>query len=93
MIRISKIEIDNFKSLVDFEMELPKFTCLIGLNGSGKSTVLQALDFVSQLAMGDMGEWLRERRWTSNELKSKLSPKKFIEFDIQFSDDNDELVG
>ena len=91
MIRISRIEIDNFKSLVDFAIDLPKFSCIIGLNGSGKSTVLQALDFVSQLAIGNMAAWLKERRWIASELKSKLSQKKNIEFRVEFWDDENEL--
>ena len=33
---IRRIEVDNFKSLDDFHLELSHFTCLIGLNGSGK---------------------------------------------------------
>ena len=51
---IKSIWVDNFKSLVDFKLELAKFNCIVGLNGSGKSTVLQALDFVSQLMVGDI---------------------------------------
>ncbi|OAD21575.1 hypothetical protein THIOM_002652, partial [Candidatus Thiomargarita nelsonii] len=42
---IREFHINNFKSLVNFKFQLDKFTCLIGLNGSGKSTILQALDF------------------------------------------------
>jgi predicted ATPase len=45
--RLERIRVDNFKSLVDFQLQLAPFTCLIGLNGAGKSTVLQALDFAS----------------------------------------------
>ncbi len=48
MRRIQRIEIENFKSLVDFKVDLPKLGCLIGLNGSGKSSVLQLIDFLSQ---------------------------------------------
>ncbi|MDD4837176.1 MAG: ATP-binding cassette domain-containing protein [Synergistales bacterium] len=46
---IKSISIKKFKSLVDMELELSDFTCLIGLNGSGKSTVLQAIDFIGQI--------------------------------------------
>jgi predicted ATPase len=34
---------------VDFELPLAKLSCLIGLNGAGKSTVIQALDFNPEL--------------------------------------------
>ena len=36
--QITSIHVENFKSLVDFDLDMAKFTCLIGLNGSGKST-------------------------------------------------------
>ena len=91
--RICKVEIDNFKSLLDFEMEIPKFTCLIGLNGSGKSTVLQAMDFVSYLVRGNVKDWLSQRRWKPSELKSKLSRKVNIEFSIALEDDNQQPCG
>lgn len=47
---------DRQPSLVDFSLPMPphalgRFVCLIGLNGAGKSTVLQALDFLGTLAV------------------------------------------
>jgi predicted ATPase len=93
MLRIAKIKVENFKSLVNFEIELPKFTCLIGLNGAGKSTVLQFIDFLSQLVNGGMENWLRERRWKSSDLKSKMSQKVDIEFCVRFCDENGQTAG
>jgi len=79
---IKSIWIDNFKSLVDFELEFAKFNCLVGLNGSGKSTVLQALDFLSSLMMGNLEEWLKKRHWESADLNSKLTKKSNIDFSV-----------
>ncbi len=93
MRRIQRIEIENFKSLVDFKVDLPKFGCLIGLNGAGKSSVLQLIDFLSQLIRGDITGWLRERKWRASELKSKLTKKTNITFQLQFSDENGEPAG
>jgi len=84
--RISRLEIDNFKSLVDFSIDLERFNCIIGLNGSGKSTLLQAVDFLSQLISGNMESWLADRNWKSSDLKSKLSAKNNIVFKIVFLD-------
>jgi AAA15 family ATPase/GTPase len=81
---IKSIWIDNFKSLVDFELDFAKFTCLVGLNGSGKSTVLQLLDFISQFMLGDIEGWLGTRHWESADLNSKLSRKSNIDFRITF---------
>lgn len=79
---ITRIYIDNFKSLLDFELHLSPFTCLIGLNGAGKSTVLQAMDFSSALMLGKVKKWLDERRWTPKELNSGLVTRKNIQIHI-----------
>ncbi|WP_280545992.1 ATP-binding protein [Halomonas sp. 11-S5] len=80
---IQQIRIDNFKSLVDFEIRLAPFTCLVGLNGSGKSTVLQALDFISQQMRGELGEWLVLRQWDKRDIGSRLTAKKNIDLFVQ----------
>ncbi|HEJ9721986.1 AAA family ATPase [Proteus mirabilis] len=79
---ITRIYIDNFKSLLDFELHLSPFTCLIGLNGAGKSTVLQAMDFSSALMLGKVKKWLEERRWAPKELNSGLVTRKNIQIHI-----------
>ncbi|MDF2895279.1 MAG: hypothetical protein K0Q46_2065 [Rhodococcus erythropolis] len=40
---ISKIRIDNFKKFQNFELDFGNLTVLTGLNGSGKSTVIQSI--------------------------------------------------
>ncbi len=79
---ITSIWIDNFKSLVDFKIELAKFNCVVGLNGAGKSTLLHALDFISQLMVGNISDWLDSRDWKSSDLNSKLTRKSNIDFKI-----------
>ena len=61
--KIKKLTLNNFKSLVDTEIDLSKNTFLIGLNGSGKTTILQAIDFLSAIAGGDVESWLERRGW------------------------------
>ena len=39
---LTKLKIDNFKSLKDFEISLNQFNVLIGPNGSGKTNVLES---------------------------------------------------
>ncbi len=81
--------IDNFKSLVDFRLppkphQLGSFTCLVGLNGAGKSTVLQAFDFVGHLANGQVATWLKQREWKTSDLTSRfLKLKKLIQFELE----------
>jgi predicted ATPase len=83
--RIEHIKVDNFKSLVDFDLPLAKFNCLVGLNGAGKSTVLQFFDFLSQQVKGDMNGWLEKRQWKSSDLNSKLTRKKNVDFEVILS--------
>ncbi len=78
--RIQSITVSNFKSLVNFDLDLAKFTCLIGLNGAGKSTVLQFMDFLAQQVRGDVKGWLAARHWKPRELTSRLTGKKSIKF-------------
>ena len=90
--QVRKISARNFKSLVDFELGLAKFTCLIGLNGAGKSTVLQFVDFLAQQVNGDIRDWLRTRGWDAKDLKSQLTKKVNIDFSVHLIDDSDETA-
>ncbi len=82
---LRSFRIQNFKSLLDFSLdEMGQFVCLVGLNGSGKTTVLQALDFVAHLATGGLDEWFRERGWNRGDVRSKFSPRRHTLFDLTF---------
>lgn len=79
------IKANNFKSLVDFSLPFSKFNCLVGLNGSGKSTVLQFIDFLSQQVSGDIDEWLESRQWSARDLNSTLTKQSNITFIVELS--------
>lgn len=86
---IKSFKIDNFRTLNEFRLpaneedELGHFVCLVGLNGAGKSTVLQALDFVSQLVVGDVGDWLAARGWSKADITSKQSKRRTVNFELR----------
>lgn len=84
--QLSNLQINNFKSLVDFRIELEKFNCIIGLNGAGKSTLLQALDFISQQAKGDIKQWLKKRDWQSRDLHPKQVKGKNVSVTLELKD-------
>lgn len=81
---IESIYVTNFKSLGNVELALGKFTCLIGMNGSGKSTVLQAVDFISQLMVGRVDEWLEARGWSAADLRCKLRKELNVSVGVEF---------
>ncbi len=82
---IKSVKISNFKSLGDVEIPLGRFTCLVGMNGAGKSTALQALDFLAQLMRGDVQGWLDRRGWAVSDLKCKLRAEFNSQFVVQFA--------
>ena len=89
---IRAITIDNFKSLVNFSIDFAKLTCLIGLNGSGKSTVLQVIDFIKQLVTGNLSGWLEERAWQPEELFSHFKPSGPIHFEVKLQFDESHYL-
>jgi predicted ATPase len=81
---INRILIRNFKSLANVSIKFGRFNCLIGMNGSGKSTVLQGLDFMSQLMIGQVQDWLDERAWNVHDLNCKLRKESNIAIAVEF---------
>jgi predicted ATPase len=49
---ITRIEIDGFKSFVDFSLDVPQLLVLVGANNGGKSNLLQALSLFQDLQLG-----------------------------------------
>jgi predicted ATPase len=82
---IKSVRVVNFKSLAAVTIPLGHFNCLVGMNGAGKSTVLQALDFLSQLMRGDVQGWLDRRGWKAADLKCKLRAELNITFNVSFT--------
>ena len=94
---ITRFKIDNFKSLVDFELPpkghtLGGFTCLIGLNGAGKTTLLQAFDFIAKIATGRVGDWLAAREWEAKEIINNQGAKRLISFTVSFHTSGAQLI-
>jgi len=81
---IKAIHIRNFKSLGDVKLRLAKFTCLIGMNGAGKSSVLQAVDFISQLMIGRVEEWLDARGWSAADLNCKVLKESNVTVGVHY---------
>ena len=77
---ITRIRVKNFKSLADFDLPLKMFTCLIGLNGAGKTTVLQVLDFIGHLACGITNF----RNWNKSDIITNGSGMRTITLKVDF---------
>lgn len=47
---LTRLEVDGFKNLLGLKLDLGAFTCIAGTNGTGKSDVFDAVQFLSLLA-------------------------------------------
>lgn len=89
---IEKIHIRNFKSAANLVLTLSKFNCFIGMNGVGKSTILQSIDFLSQLMTGNVQNWLASRGWTVQELNCKLRKESNVGITVEYRTQTGQLL-
>src|SRR5438067_12890900 len=47
---LTRLKVNGFKNLVDVDVRFGPFTCIAGVNGSGKSNLFDAIRFLAALA-------------------------------------------
>lgn len=47
---LTRLKVSGFKNLDDVDIRLGPLTCIVGANGVGKSNLLDAIGFLSELA-------------------------------------------
>lgn len=47
---LTRLKVSGFKNLVDVDVRFGRFTCVAGANGTGKSNLFDAIQFLSRLA-------------------------------------------
>jgi len=76
---IRKVQVKNYKSVLDLELDLGRLTVLIGANGSGKSNILEAIALASAASQSKLdNEFLISRgvRVTANHFMLSAFDKK-----------------
>lgn len=81
--RISKLSIQNYRSIKDLTLEPGKLCALVGPNGVGKSNVLKAIDIV-------LGERYPTKRVFSKDDFYDRNFNEYIRIQIEFSEPLDE---
>ncbi|MGK3985497.1 AAA family ATPase [Sorangium sp. So ce136] len=69
---ITRIEVDGFKSLRGFALDLEPLTAIVGANGAGKSNLLDALHLLSRLAQTSVTEALKGGRGAIRDQFSRM---------------------
>lgn len=75
---LTRIEIDGFKTFVDFDLDLSPFTVIAGTNASGKSNLFDAIQFLGALAAGDLRSALTTVRGEPHELFARSSAGTYV---------------
>ncbi len=94
---LTRLEVHGFKNLLNFSVDFGAFNCIAGLNGVGKSNILDAIRFLSFLSDHSLTEAALKVRgegtsptpkdifWTNGETtieKIKLSAEMIVDRDI-----------
>lgn len=96
---LTRLEVDGFKNLLAFELDLGPFNCIAGPNGVGKSNIFDAIQFLSLLADHSLTEAalsvrgsdpetsnLRELFWTDGEKhvdRLKIAAEMLVDPDVE----------
>ncbi len=93
---IKKVKVKNFRSLADAEINLKDYTAVVGLNDSGKSNFLRALNLFFN-GQTDVGSLLMFEKDFSQQAKVIGGKAKQIEIEVHFSPprnyaDNDIVI-
>jgi predicted ATPase len=83
---IESLSIRGFKGYGEStRIPLRGLTVLIGQNGTGKTTILQALDLLGGLVRGSLTEYLKEQGWSYNDLPHLFASKQRPGMTAEFS--------
>lgn len=75
---IEKITIERFKNINKIELGLGNINVLVGSNNSGKSSILQGIQFAVSIAQTTSLEEFRFTKWKNNILSTSLTPNQII---------------
>ncbi len=79
---ITKFHVENFKNLADVTAEFGPVNVVIGPNGCGKSSLLQAIDFLRAFFYPSIEDYLNEKGFTYSDLPNLRQKGKAIRWHI-----------
>ena len=72
-LKLRRVRIRGFKALADIDVHVPRdILILIGGNGAGKSSVLQALALVQYVAKGHSAAFFSDRGWDPADVRTQI---------------------
>jgi len=87
---LKRMKINNFRSLVNFEIKFEKqFQAIIGPNNSGKTNIIDAIDFISKLAKNLQLSHVIDKMGGFNRILFFKARNKTISFKIEIESNQD----
>jgi predicted ATPase len=77
---LRKFYVHNFKTLLEFTLEPRGMNLVIGANNAGKTSLRQAMEFLSLTARDDLGESARQATGTMLGLTNRYAEETIAEF-------------
>lgn len=91
--KLRRIKIGGFKALADVTIDIPgNLLILIGVNGAGKSSILQALAFVRYFALGNPAQFFADRHWAPRQIRSSFTRGANLRFELAFEVEGGRLL-
>jgi len=90
---LSKVKIENFRCLGSVELDLKPITIIYGLNGSGKSSILAAIQLLKQ-SLGKE-QLVTEEPFSVGSFKTfvrDVDPTRWVSIGLEVSFDKDEFL-
>jgi predicted ATPase len=81
---ITRVVLENYKSIAFCDVKLGPLSILVGPNGAGKSNFLDALRFLSELMNGPVETAFQNREGFSNVLRRGLSSTDHLGLRVEF---------
>lgn len=75
-----ELRISNFKGIDELWLDFGQLNVLIGANSAGKSTIFQAIDLLINSVNRDVPEYLSDRGWKVDEIKSQITKSRTLSF-------------
>ena len=85
---VSRLTIHDFKAYSDVSIDLQPLTLILGPNGCGKTSVLQAFELLTGLVDNNIKDVLARREWDFSDLSHLKTKTKTLGFEVEFADTN-----
>ena len=91
-IEIKKIIIKNFKSIKNITLDIDDLTVMVGKNGSGKTNIIEAIDFNKNLFRFELIKYPFTKWWRYSNLVCNHNIEEPISFSFNFRVDGHKLL-